>query len=124
MAEALEIMGVPRNVMILEDSSRNTYENAVESRRVLSDTGNIRILLVTSAIHMPRAVRLFERQGFEVVPAPTDFLVTDADRAFVAQPDLAVQLMNLLPRAEDMNALSAALKEYIGIAVYAMRGWL
>jgi uncharacterized SAM-binding protein YcdF (DUF218 family) len=76
MAVLLEMMGVPRQAMWLEPDSRNTYENAVNTRKVLEPKGIRRIILVTSAAHMPRSVALFERQGFEVIPAPTDFTIT------------------------------------------------
>ena len=63
MAQVLEIMAVPRGALWLEDSSRNTYENADETRKLLATEGIEEVILVTSAMHMPRAVPLFERQG-------------------------------------------------------------
>ena len=58
-------------VRFVEDRSRNTAENAANSARMLSEAGISRIVLVTHAVHMARAVRAFEGQGLEVVPAPT-----------------------------------------------------
>lgn len=124
MAVLLEGMGVPRQAMWLESASRNTYENAANSRAILSPLGIRRILLVTSALHMPRAVGLFERQGFEVIPAPTDFLVTQAAYGAAQEGRLANALINLLPSAENLALTSRALKEYFGILVYQLRGWL
>jgi uncharacterized SAM-binding protein YcdF (DUF218 family) len=57
----------------IEDRSRNTFENALESRRVLAPLGVDTIYLVTSAWHMPRARLAFEHAGFAVIPAPTGF---------------------------------------------------
>jgi len=57
--------------IILEDRSRDTYENAVLTRALFGETP--RIVLVTSAYHMKRGVTLFEHAGFEVVPYATDF---------------------------------------------------
>jgi len=73
---------------------------------------------------MPRAVRVFERQGLEVIPAPTDFLVTQADWQYLREAGLHTQLINLLPSAGNLELTTRALKEYIGIAVYRLRGWL
>ena len=73
MAVLLEMMGVPRQAMMFEDQSRNTAESAHAAWEFLSAQNIRRIILVTSAEHMPRSVALFEKEGFEVVPAPTDF---------------------------------------------------
>jgi uncharacterized SAM-binding protein YcdF (DUF218 family) len=61
---------VPRWV---DDRSRDTAENAARMAQVAGRAGVHRIALVTDAIHMPRAVILFRRAGFEVLPAPTHF---------------------------------------------------
>ena len=66
MAEVLEFLGVPRAAILQEPRSRNTYENAIETRRLLAAEGIDRVLLVTSALHMPRAVALFRGAGFDV----------------------------------------------------------
>lgn len=57
-----------------EGRSRTTWENATLSAPLLRDAGVRRIVLVTQAWHMPRARWCFERQGFEVIPAPMGFL--------------------------------------------------
>jgi uncharacterized SAM-binding protein YcdF (DUF218 family) len=124
MAELLAIMGVPPTALILEPRSRNTYENAVEVKALLAELDADRIGLVTSALHMPRSMAIFARQGIDVTPLPTDYRVTYADWNYYTQPNLAVQLYNLAPTAGNLDKLSDALKEYIGIAVYWARGWL
>jgi len=124
MAQVIELMGVPRSALWLEDGSRNTYENAGETRRLLAERGITEIILVTSAMHMPRSVRLFERQGLRVIPAPTDYQVTEADWSYFTRADPGIQALNLLPDAEALAATSRALKEYIGMVVYALRGWM
>src|SRR3990172_8779662 len=75
MRELLVEMGVPTEAILVEGDSDNTYENAVLTRELLEPLGIDSILLVTSAMHMPRSVPLFEKQGFDVIPAPTDFNV-------------------------------------------------
>ena len=66
----------------LEGRSRTTWENAVLSAPRLRDAGVGRIVLVTQAWHMPRARWCFERQGFEVIPAPLGFLGVPNGRPF------------------------------------------
>jgi uncharacterized SAM-binding protein YcdF (DUF218 family) len=124
MRKLLGVMGVPSEAVLLEPRSRNTYENAVETKKLLDPQGIRRIILVTSALHMPRAYAIFAKQGFEVIPAPTDYSVTEAAWAYYFSPDPAVQLFNLFPRADVLDGTVRALKEYIGFAVYRLRGWL
>jgi len=124
MAEILTVMGVPREAMILEGGSRNTYENAVESHELLNEHGFDEIVLVTSAMHMPRAYEIFVKTGLAVIPAPTDFRLTQAEWVYYTQPDVRVQLFNLLPSASDLHLTSIVLKEYIGIVIYGLQGWL
>jgi uncharacterized SAM-binding protein YcdF (DUF218 family) len=124
MAEIMARLGIPPEALLLETASRNTYENAVETQNILAKEGVTRIILVTSAIHMPRAYRVFAKTGLTVIPAPTDFLVTADDWRHLTRPEIDVQLINLLPTADNLKLLSAALKEYIGIVIYKWRGWL
>lgn len=72
MALFIGALGVQRNVLLLGSSSRNTTQNAVFTAGLLAERGVNRILLVTSALHMPRAVARFEAAGMTVVPASTD----------------------------------------------------
>jgi hypothetical protein len=51
-------------------------------------------------------------------------MVTQADFDFYLQPDLGVQLFNLVPSADDMRLTTLALREWIGIMTYRLRGWL
>lgn len=73
MAEVLE-NEFKTPVAWLEDQSRNTAENARFSREVLGEYGIDKIVLVTQAYHMPRALTEFRKAGFEVLPAPTAFI--------------------------------------------------
>lgn len=123
MTDLLVFMGVPEEAILREDESANTYENAVFTKAILEPMGINRILLVTSAIHMPRSVAIFEKQGFEVIPAPTDFIITRPEALPFSQvwPNY---LFSIFPTADNLNKTALALKEYMGILAYWVRGWL
>jgi len=124
MAELLTFMGVPEEAILLEGKSTNTYENAVFTREILAPMGINRIILVTSAIHMPRSVAIFEKQGFEVIPAPTDFIVAQPEEGLPFSQVWPNYLFGLFPSAGNLNQTTLALKEYLGILTYWARGWL
>jgi uncharacterized SAM-binding protein YcdF (DUF218 family) len=124
MASVLEMLQVPASALWLEADSRNTYENAVNSRAILTQQGIDHVILVTSALHMPRAVALFEHQGIQAIPAPADFRVTQADWEQLKSAGVNIQLSYLIPSAENLSQTTGALKEYLGLLVYKLRGWL
>lgn len=124
MTWLLETMGVPPEAVWQEDRSRNTHENAVQVAALLQAANVERAILVTSARHMPRSARIFARTDLEITPAPTDFTVTRADWSYRLQSDWRVQIFNLLPTADNLQQTTQTLKEYIGIVVYGLRGWL
>ena len=63
MAEIVQMLGVPRSAILEESASRNTHENAAYTRRLLLTHGVRKVLLVTSAIAMPRALAAFRAQS-------------------------------------------------------------
>src|SRR5574341_1637711 len=123
-AYMLEMLGVPSSAIQFETGSQNTYESAVACKKMLAAEGIQRIILVTSAVHMPRSMGLFLRQGFEVIPAPTDYTVTQADWEGAKKADLPAKLIGLLPSANNLNITTRTLKEYIGLFIYKLQGWL
>jgi uncharacterized SAM-binding protein YcdF (DUF218 family) len=101
MAETLEReFGV--KVRWVESLSRDTNENAVFSAPLLKIDGVKRIALISHCLHLPRSISLFEKQGLEVVPAPTGFSTRPPS-----------MIANLLPNG--LGRSSAALHEYLGI---------
>lgn len=68
----LAALGVPASALLLEGQSRTTQQNAALTADVLKQRGVTRVLLVTSALHMPRALASFEALGLQVVPAAVD----------------------------------------------------
>jgi uncharacterized SAM-binding protein YcdF (DUF218 family) len=124
MSQILELTGVPPEALWLEEKSTNTYENALYCAQILQEKGINRIILVTSALHMPRALALFEHQGLEVIPAPADFAITQQEWQNLLHPNLPTLLINLIPNASSLGQTTNALKEYIGIEVYRLKGLL
>lgn len=124
MASLLSMLGIPERALWLEEQSHNTYENAYYCRQILEDKGIQRIILVTSAMHMPRAVKLFEHQGFEVIPAATDFTVTEVGWQYLWHADWTTHLLNFFPSVGNLSLTTKVMKEYIGMLVYHLRGWL
>jgi len=124
MADLLHLMDVPDSALWLQNRSQNTYEDALFSSQMLKEKGITRAILVTSAIHMPRAAALFRADGIDVIPAPTDYSITQADFRPLTWETLPGILINLVPDASSLRGTTNAMKEYIGMAVYGMQGWL
>ncbi len=118
MAAIAETMGVPVSAIIQESQSFNTRDNAVNTKQILDQRGINKVLLVTSALHMPRSMEIFRKVGLEVIPAPTDFLSVNNENS----KGLAI-VLDLLPSAEALKNTTNAIKEYIGLFIYQLAGW-
>ena len=123
MATVLELMGIPRQVMVLESRSLNTYENAVYTKEILDHQKIKRILLVTSAAHMPRSLAIFKKQGINAIPAPADFMISERNLS-ESQFSTESRILSFIPHADSLANTTYALKEYIGTIIYRLRGWL
>lgn len=123
MAELATAMGVDAEQIVMETRSLNTHQNAIYTAKILDGMEIQRILLVTSAMHMPRSLAIFRKAGFDPIAAPTDFLVTEADSAERGNSVEAIAL-NIMPDADNLRGLTRAIKEYIGTLIYWLRGWL
>jgi uncharacterized SAM-binding protein YcdF (DUF218 family) len=113
MGRLLVDLGVPRERILLEGKSRTTYENARELKPLLAEHGIGPVILVTSALHMRRAVATFQTAGIRVLPAPADHEVVSQARRTP---------LDFVPDAEALEGSSRALKEYLGLLVYWLRG--
>jgi uncharacterized SAM-binding protein YcdF (DUF218 family) len=114
MRQFLMDLGVPRSAVLLETGSRTTYENALATRSLLQQRGLGKVLLVTSALHMSRALATFREAGIDAVPAPTDFEI-ETQRRWTA--------LDFLPDAGALEGSSRAFKEYLGLWMYRFNGW-
>jgi uncharacterized SAM-binding protein YcdF (DUF218 family) len=111
--------GVPAEKILLTAPAMNTADEAVGVRQLLGGTASgstvgptPRVLLVTSAFHMPRSKALFERQGFTVIEYPVDFRVDATSGA----------PMKYLPSASSLRDADLSIRELLGRLYYALRG--
>lgn len=114
-AQLLQDWNVPEGAILVESESRNTYQNAVESKKLLANHGLKKILLVTSASHMPRALAVFRRQGVDAIPATTDVVVVDSQQPAV---------LEWLPSIGALAGTTHAVHEHLGTWYYRIRGWI
>jgi uncharacterized SAM-binding protein YcdF (DUF218 family) len=103
---------VPASRLTLESRSRNTIENAVYSKASAQPKPGERWLLVTSALHMPRAMGAFRQAGFAVEAYPVDYQ-TNGWRDML---DVIGGVSRGLARTDD------ALHEWIGLIAYRVTG--
>lgn len=113
IADLLVEWGVPRASILEEGRARTTSENAAETARLLRARGVRRVLLVTSSLHMRRALASFRAEGLDAVPSPCD--------ALVATPK-AREVLDWVPRPDALDRTHRALKEILGLAVYRVTG--
>ena len=92
----------------------NTHDEAVAFQRLARSRGWSKVILVTSALHLRRAVALFKKQGIEVTPVAADFQVMGVPQ----------DPFSPFPREHRLFLLTLYLHEKIGWAVYRARGWI
>lgn len=105
-------LGIAPERLILEGESRDTYENAQFTKRLIQPKAGENWVLVTSAFHMPRAIGLFRKAGFEVTPWPVDFR-TRGDEGFGLAKD---------GPADSLLTMSLAVREWLGLLAYRLAG--
>jgi uncharacterized SAM-binding protein YcdF (DUF218 family) len=113
MKRALVELGVPPERILLESTSRVTRDEAVITARMLRDLGIRSCIVVTSDLHMPRALAAFRHEGLEAAPA-------------VARDPLDSQWkwLSWLPTRQGMEYSQEVIHEYVGLAWYWSRGWM
>ena len=105
-------LGVPDSVIILEPNARNTYENALFTRKLMDSLQLNNAILVTSAYHMTRSLACFEKQGIDVSPLPTDFR------------SASTGMRSWVPTLEALDQWQTILHELVGLAYYWIRGYI
>ncbi len=112
LAAAGVSLGAPADRMVFESMSRDTFDEVRVLRALL---GEERFALVTSAVHLPRAMAMFRRAGMNPIPAPTDYL------AFGESAGMD-HVLGLIPHAGAALTIERALHEYLGLLWARLRG--
>jgi uncharacterized SAM-binding protein YcdF (DUF218 family) len=108
LQKAALILGIAPERIVIENKARDTAQEAVEIKRIV---GSDRIVLVTSAIHMPRAMALFIKQGIVSVPAPADFY----NRPTKMESAPRWGAFRLFPSSSGGPKSDAVVHEYLGL---------
>jgi len=117
---ALEL-GLPANRILLNPGSRTTAKEARDIGALGRKRGWQRVLLVTSAFHMPRSLATFRLgSGLTVIPVACDYQLPSRTR--YGQPTAASVIKGLLPDSESLDRSSLALKEHLGLLLYRLKG--
>jgi len=111
-APILENLGIAKDRLILERNSRNTWENAIFTKQLVSPKPGERWLLVTSAFHMPRSMGIFRKAGFEVEAYPVDWRMGGREDLF--------SFTNM--GADGLRRTEVAVREWIGLTAYRLMG--
>jgi len=112
----IDVFGIDSTRILLGDRSRNTREDAQEVVRVLAEKGErYDVLLVTSAAHMDRSSRVFNKAGINTLEAPTDYMV---------ELEFRWKLLKFLPSSDALHTIDIALHEYYGMVAYRVLGWI
>lgn len=114
MRDFLGDRGIDEADLIVEDRSRTTHENAVECRRILESRRIRKVVLVTDATHMLRALGCFRKQGIEAVPSACAHRATQFPWG----------LSDFLPSVNAVPNHELVLHEWLGLAWYWLRGYL
>ena len=106
-------MGIDSNKLNYENKSRNTYENILFSKKLVNPKKNEKWLLVTSAIHLSRAMNVAEKLEWSFIPYPTDF---HSSKNFGFSSFYKLQFFH------NINAFNSASHEWFGLIAYYLMG--
>jgi uncharacterized SAM-binding protein YcdF (DUF218 family) len=102
--------GVPSENILVTKDVENTADEAVAVKELISP--NKKIILLTSAYHMYRAKRLFEGEGFIVIPYKVDYKVSRNNK---------IVIMDFLPNAQCLEQTETGCREILGRIFYIIK---
>jgi len=102
--------GVPKKSILLTDNVQNTDQEAKSVKKLLN-SNDVKVILVTSAFHMPRAKKVFEASNIKVIPYAVDFISSHQKLTF----------MNFVPSAGALSGTSRFVREMIGRLYYNLK---
>jgi uncharacterized SAM-binding protein YcdF (DUF218 family) len=112
--EVLIAMGVAEKDIYLEENARNTHENATYTKKMLAPYLAEEMVLVTSAMHMPRAKACYIKEGFSVVVYPADIKKKDTPSGIL---DLVI------PQERNLSKFAELIREMAGFVIYKVVGF-
>ena len=109
--------GIPEEDLLVEETSKNTHENAVETTKLLGKYPDLKsYLLITSGTHMRRSIACFSKQGMNCTPFSTD-LYTSENHSFHWD-------QYLIPNVSNFNSWNTLMKEWFGYVGYWVVGYV
>ena len=105
--------GLSSDRIIIDPTSRNTHENAVNTAALVREHGYEKILLITSAFHMWRSEAAFNKQGLFPEVYPVDFRTSGT-----------ISVFDFLPSSGALNEITSMIHELVGVAIYRMQGYI
>ncbi|MEL7644980.1 MAG: YdcF family protein [Anaerolineaceae bacterium] len=121
MQAVLVNLGVPQEALILQKQSQNTAEDAFFTGAILAEKQIRTVILVTSAAHMERALMMFASPEINIIPAPTDYSVTQRSWDELMRWDWKTVLTHVMPDGGTLGQTNLILHEYLGIFFYRVK---
>ena len=103
-------LGVPEESILLTDNVQNTDQEAKSIKKLLN-SNDVKVILITSAFHMPRAKKVFEASNIKVIPFAVDFISSHQKLTF----------MSFMPSPYALSDTSLFLREMIGRLYYYLK---
>lgn len=121
MQAMLVDLGVPQEALVLQSQSQNTAEDAYFTSAILTEKQIRTVILVTSAAHMERALMMFASPEISIIPAPTDYNVTQRSWENLMRWDWKTILTHVMPDGGNIARTNLILHEYLGIFFYRVK---
>jgi uncharacterized SAM-binding protein YcdF (DUF218 family) len=121
MQAMLVDLGVPQEALVLQSQSQNTAEDAYFTSAILAEKQIRTVILVTSAAHMERALMMFASPEISIIPAPTDYNVTQRSWENLMRWDWKTILTHVMPDGGNIARTNLILHEYLGIFFYRVK---
>jgi uncharacterized SAM-binding protein YcdF (DUF218 family) len=111
LKETAMLLGVDSKFIKMQINPKNTMMEAKEYKHLFGDSS--KLIVVTSALHMPRAMHLFRQEGLYPIPAPTNHIIKKGKNY---NPWLG------MPSSENIHKMESAVHEYVGLLWYKFGG--
>lgn len=110
-ADAALSLGIDSTSIRIQETPTNTWQEALIYKQTFGDSS--KLILVTSAAHLPRAMMLFKKAGLNPIAAPADYLVKSRKKWF---------FFFWIPSSGNIEKMESAIHEYVGMAWYMLKG--